>query len=200
MEMSNIISKVLGENEIVLKRFTLSEKYLILKLILSLLNSLVVLSIIYLTLYFTQVYWSEFFALSLEQQREIVGSIFLVILAIFVFIIAPFHFFYYRFYLKISHEYIFSDKRIIVKNGWISTNTISVHYGRITDVTISQGITDRILGIGAISVSTAGNEGHLISLTHVPNPYNLKKELYDLKEEYLKKGYNKIDLPENTGD
>ena len=86
--------------------------------------------------------------------------------------------------MRISNEFVLTDQRVVVKRGWLNIQTVSIQYARITDVSIAQTLIDRILKIGALSISTAGNEGHRIAMAHVEDPQGLKKELHELKEKY----------------
>jgi len=87
-------------------------------------------------------------------------SILLIIFAIF----------YYGFYLRIANMYAFTDKRVIIHRGWLSTNTISIDYERITDTVVRERfIENLIMGTGDILVNTAGTgeyEVNLVSIAH----------------------------------
>ncbi|MBI2607948.1 MAG: PH domain-containing protein [Candidatus Doudnabacteria bacterium] len=92
------------------------------------------------------------------------------------------------FYLKVSNIYCLTDRRIIIHRGWLSTNTISIDYDRITDVTIIQPFFEWLLfKSGSIYVNTAGLEVHEIKLPHIDQPNLLKQKIYDLINESDKK-------------
>ena len=193
MLTSPLIKKVLGQNEVIGKKFSLSQYYLKIKLIISLVIGAIVWTILAFVFYFSQEAWSQFLSLETSPGYNALSNppnfdfayLLWLMIGIFVIIIAPIIFFYHLFYLKISNEYIFTNQRIIIKKGWLNTKTISVYYNRITDVSISQSLIDRLLGIGALSISTAGQDGYRIILSHIAKPHQVKKELVDLKELYL---------------
>lgn len=211
MSTSAIVKKLLGENEIIKKHFSISPRYIRLKLVISLFKWAVIFAVLNLLITFLQANWGRVFFLpstgqnydylpsgnlannlnsSILNFNSILGGpdflpIWLLLAGIFLLIIAPLLFFYHLFYLPISNEFLFTNQRILIKRGWIGTRATSIHYNRITDVSISQGILDRLLHIGSLSISTAGSEGDRVALFHVAHPHNLKKELYDFKENYL---------------
>ncbi len=90
---------------------------------------------------------------------------------------------YYGFYLKKSNAYAFTNKRILVHKGLLSTNTISVDYNKITDVTISEKFFDKILTkTGSLFINTAGTTFQEIVLTHIDKPYQVKKKLDEIRK------------------
>ncbi|MDD3284305.1 MAG: PH domain-containing protein [Patescibacteria group bacterium] len=89
--------------------------------------------------------------------------------------------FYFLFYLKISNIYVFTNKRILIHKGWLSTNMISVEYDKITDVRVQENFIYKILTkTGNLLINTASTSDTEIILLHVENPYNLKKILDSL--------------------
>ena len=196
---------MLGQEEKIIKQFTLSSRYLNLKMIISLVKWAFIFSL----LVFLVLFWTKNqeriiplfgginyeLSFSVTQNESTLGnetgenfsSLWLLMAGFFLFLATPLIFFYHFYYLRISNEFLFTDQRILIKKGWIGTKAISIHYNRITDVSINQGVLDRILGIGSLYISTAGSEGDRVSLFHVSHPHKLKKELYDLKGLYFKK-------------
>ncbi len=96
-------------------------------------------------------------------------------LGIIIFLIA---FFYFEFYLKIANAYAFTNKRVLIHTGWLSTKTVSVDYNKITDVTVNEPLFDRIFTkTGHLTINTAGTGEKEVVLKHVASPYELKKKL-----------------------
>jgi uncharacterized membrane protein YdbT with pleckstrin-like domain len=90
--------------------------------------------------------------------------------------------FYFGFYLKVANAYAFTDRRVLVHRGWLSTKMITTEYQKITDVTIEERFLDRILfKTGSIGIDTAGRKGEEIVLKHIERPYELKKKLDELR-------------------
>lgn len=102
-------------------------------------------------------------------------------LGIIIFLVALF---YYAFYIKAANAYAFTNKRVLVHRGWLSTHTISVDYSKITDIHIREPFFDRIVThTGNIAVITAGTTFDQIVLQHINAPYEVKKKLDTLKDK-----------------
>jgi len=91
--------------------------------------------------------------------------------------------FYYKFYFKTANAYAFTNKRVLIHKGWLSTHTISVDYSKITDIHIREPFFDRIIThTGNIAIITAGSTIDQIVLLHVEDPYEIKKKLDKLRD------------------
>ncbi len=89
---------------------------------------------------------------------------------------------YFGLYLKAANAYAFTNKRVLIHRGWLSTNTISVDFDKITDVTIVEAFTDRLISqSGHLAINTAGSLGDEIILKHIAHPYEIKKKLDELR-------------------
>lgn len=66
-------------------------------------------------------------------------------------------------------EYILTDHRIILTEGVISRVTESITLDRVQDVTVRQGLADRMLQRGNVEIESAGRDGAEI-LAKVPHP------------------------------
>jgi membrane protein YdbS with pleckstrin-like domain len=66
--------------------------------------------------------------------------------------------FYYGFYLRVARAYALTNERVLVRKGWLSTNTVRVDYHKITDVAVSEDCFERLFATntGTLSVNTAG--------------------------------------------
>lgn len=102
-------------------------------------------------------------------------------LGILTFIIA---YVYYKIYLPKAHIYGFSNKRVLIHTGWLSTSMTSVDYNKITDVYVTETFLDKQLThTGHIAINTAGSSGKEIVLHHVASPYEIKKKLDELRDK-----------------
>ncbi|GMX58526.1 MAG: hypothetical protein MCSN_1800 [Candidatus Microsyncoccus archaeolyticus] len=92
--------------------------------------------------------------------------------------------FYYKFYLPSANAYAFTNKRVLIHRGWLSTHTISVDYSKITDIHIVEPFLDKIIThTGHIAIITAGSTRDQIILQHIESPYEVKKKLDSLRDE-----------------
>lgn len=102
-------------------------------------------------------------------------------LGIIVFLFALF---YYVYYLRVSNVYAFSNKRVLIHRGWLSTHTTSIDYQKITDVHIREPFFDRVIShTGSIAINTAGSGNLEVILRNIENPYEVKKQLDRLKDK-----------------
>lgn len=84
-------------------------------------------------------------------------------------------------YAKKSHAYAFTNKRVIVHRGWLSTKTVTVDYNRISDVSVKEGWFEKtVSGTGTLTISNSGDNE--VVLDNVDAPYELKKILDRLSE------------------
>lgn len=196
MRTSNIIKRSLGDNEQTQFKFTLSNEYIRINFTASILKWFLIISTLTGVLFFLLNYNNnqtnennnEYFnyqGMTLEAEKETASNNWIIWTAVIFFflIVIPVLGFYHLYYLRISNEYFFTNQRILIKKGWISTKTISIHYNRITDISVTQNMLDRILRIGTMAISTAGSEGYEVTLKHISKPYLLKKRLFSLKEQ-----------------
>jgi len=108
--------------------------------------------------------------------------LFLYGIGVLTFLIALF---YYGFYLKVANAYAFTNRRIIIHRGWLSTKVISVDYEKITDITVVEPLLDRLIThTGHLAINTAGTTFQEVMLTHIAHPYEIKKKLDHLRDQY----------------
>jgi uncharacterized membrane protein YdbT with pleckstrin-like domain len=114
----------------------------------------------------------------------LLGLLFLMAagLGIVIFLIGLF---YYGFYLPKANAYAFTNKRVLIHRGWLSTRTVAIDYPKITDIHVAEPFLDKIFyHTGNIAVNTAGtNTLYEVVLRHVEHPYEIKKKLDELKDE-----------------
>lgn len=91
--------------------------------------------------------------------------------------------FYYGWYLKKANKYAFTNKRVLIHRGWLSTKLISVDYGKITDIEVQEPFLDKWLyETGSLSINTAGTTLKEVVLKYIENPYEIKKKLDELRD------------------
>ena len=72
-------------------------------------------------------------------------------------------------------KYYLTDKRIIYEYKFLKRITSSALYEKVQDVHFTQGIIERIIGIGTIYINTAGSSYIEITLRGIPNPFPIKR-------------------------
>ncbi len=66
-------------------------------------------------------------------------------------------------------HYMLTNRRVLVERGVIRKKKVYIHYNKIQDVNISQGLMERIFRAGEIEIF-GGHEHTQLILEHVPNP------------------------------
>lgn len=91
---------------------------------------------------------------------------------------------YYKFYLKVSYQYALTSERVMIKEGWLQTKLTSIDYQTLTDVKVVETFTDKLFTkTASILLNTAGADATEGELKYVQNPYEIKKQIYQLAEE-----------------
>ena len=86
-------------------------------------------------------------------------------------------------YLKKAYKYAFTNKRVLIHRGWLSTRLISIDYNKITDTHVEEPIIDKIITkTGHLSINTAGTSVQEAVLKHIESPYEVKKKLDQTRE------------------
>jgi membrane protein YdbS with pleckstrin-like domain len=67
-------------------------------------------------------------------------------------------------------RYTLTDSKLEIDEGFISRTTRSVPIRRIQDVTVSSGVTQRMLGFGDLVIDNAGEDGGKIVLKNINTP------------------------------
>lgn len=156
MKYADIWQKVLAGNETIKYEFSISGLYLAFNFFIRLLLALLIFPFVY--------------TISLEAAVALIT----------IFLAA--NLFYYGFFLRAANAYALTDQRIIIHRGWLSTEAICIDYQKITDVTVISPFFENILmGSGNLHIDTAGTPGQEIVLRHIPNPYEIRKKLEEIR-------------------
>ncbi len=96
---------------------------------------------------------------------EYVSVWFSVLIGFLLFLIPAF----YHFRQKIV-RYTLTDSKLEIDEGFISRTTRSIPVRRIQDVTVSAGVTQRMLGVGDLSIDNASDDEGKIVLKNINRP------------------------------
>lgn len=69
---------------------------------------------------------------------------------------------------------IVTDERVTLRKGILTKHTNEVYHADIRNVQISQGLFQRMLGVGTIGISSAGQAGIEIQVAGLPKPQKIK--------------------------
>jgi len=76
---------------------------------------------------------------------------------------------YYR-----TTEVAVTDRRIVVKTGWLSTKVVEIDLSKLESVVVDQGIIGRYLNFGTISMQGTGNISAIIDEIDDPVTFRMK--------------------------
>lgn len=74
-----------------------------------------------------------------------------------------------------SSEFAVTDKRVIVKVGWIQRRTLETMLGKVEGVGVDQSVTGRVLGYGTITVTGTG--GTKEQFANIANPLEFRRQV-----------------------
>lgn len=67
-----------------------------------------------------------------------------------------------------------TNKKTILRKGILSKHINEVHHADVRNVQVSQGLFQRMFGVGAIGISSAGHAGVEIEVSGLPSPTKIK--------------------------
>ena len=154
MSTSNYWNDKLYKDEKILKEFSIGKKYIHFYMVLFTIGYVLLLVASIFTIYYLQTY---------------IFTIMVTVLYIAVII-------YYIYYLPKCYRYALTNKRILIKEGWASTHTITIDYNSVTDIRVYSSMINKLFCKTAmIYINTAGGEGIEGTFKHIENPYEIKK-------------------------
>lgn len=137
---------------------------------------------------------SYFFFINFQQSAGVRGNNFML-----YFGLIPVAFFLLGFLKKIlsfsNTSYAYTNKRIMVRTGFIGTDFKSIDYDKISDIEVTVSFVERAFNVGSIrffSGRTQVNDGNTTKLydkwESIPDPYGVFKKVkqvsVDIKTDY----------------
>lgn len=84
-------------------------------------------------------------------------------------------------YLRYKYTFYFvTNKRIIYQSGIISRDHRDCRLDKVQNIYLDVSFLDRILGVGNVSFSTAGEIGVEVVFLRVKKPFNIKKQINEV--------------------
>lgn len=81
-------------------------------------------------------------------------------------------------FVRMTSEYAITNRRVIVKTGFISRQTFEMNLSRIESVEVDQSFWGRILGYGSITIIGTGGTRELFN--DISNPLKFRKVFQQL--------------------
>ena len=80
-------------------------------------------------------------------------------------------------YKVASRRYRLTNQRLFVQRGLVAKHLEEVELFRVKDVTVRQGILQRILGCGTVTVLSTDDTTPVVQLSGIANPVEIKESI-----------------------
>jgi uncharacterized membrane protein YdbT with pleckstrin-like domain len=131
---------------------------------------LVVVGLVVLWNYLGDWFAESGFASNISQWALIIVGLFLVA----VFVIRPFLYW-------ITTQYVFTNRRIIVRSGLVARHGRDMPLSKVNNVSFDVSVAGRMLNYGTLTIDSASDEALIID--DVPNVEQIQREVNRLHEE-----------------
>jgi hypothetical protein len=97
---------------------------------------------------------------------------------------------------------VVTSDRVIHRQGWIAKSSMEIPLEAINDVRFSQGVFERIIGAGDLSIESAGERGTNV-FSDIRNPEEVQKTIYhqgEMNQQRMMRGGPAPGAPSTTGE
>lgn len=84
--------------------------------------------------------------------------------------------------LTSSDEFVVTNKRIIIKTGFISRDTIELNLNKVESIEVEQSVFGRMLGFGTLKVNGTGVTGQ--AFHKISDPLEFRRRLQEQYDQY----------------
>lgn len=104
-----------------------------------------------------------------------------LVAAVILFFMAAYSYLSALIYYKFA-EYGVTNKRVIIKIGWIHRRSLEIMLEKVEGVTVDQTVFGRICGYGQITVTGTGGTND--SFQYIPNPLEFRRQVQQQIDAY----------------
>ena len=90
----------------------------------------------------------------------------------------------------VTSEFAVTDKRVIMKVGWIRRHTLETLLAKVENIGVDRSITGRLLGFGSVTVTGTG--GTVAQFKHVRAPMALREHVQEQVAEAQDATHNEL--------
>jgi len=83
---------------------------------------------------------------------------------------------------RASDEFVVTNKRIIIKTGFISRDTIELNLNKVESIEVEQSVFGRMLGFGTLKVNGTGVTGQ--GFPKISDPLEFRRRLQEQYDQY----------------
>jgi uncharacterized membrane protein YdbT with pleckstrin-like domain len=84
--------------------------------------------------------------------------------------------------LRGSDEFVVTNKRVIIKTGFISRDTIELNLNKVESIQVEQSVFGRMLGFGTLIVHGTGVTGQ--AFHKIADPLEFRRRLQEQYDQY----------------
>lgn len=77
---------------------------------------------------------------------------------------------------------IITNKRTTERRGWLRKATKEILHDKVQDIQVTQSFPQRMIGIGTIGISNAGESGVEIEVHDIPSPHHIRETIDAYRE------------------
>lgn len=101
--------------------------------------------------------------------------IFFTVIALGILVVRPFLFWW-------TTQYVFTNRRIIIRTGIIARKGRDMPLSKVNDVSFDHTVWERMVNCGTLIIQSAAENGGLV-VENIPNVENVQREVYRLHDE-----------------
>ncbi len=87
----------------------------------------------------------------------------------------------YTFIKMSSSEFALTNKRVLIKVGVLTHNSLETQLNKVSNISVSQGVLGRLLGYGTIIIASTGGVKEMYP--SIENPILFKKKIQEAIEQ-----------------
>ncbi len=81
-----------------------------------------------------------------------------------------------------SDEFVITNKRLVVKTGFISRDTIELNLNKVESIQVEQSVWGRMLGFGTISIHGTGETSQVFK--RIADPLGFRRKYQEQYDQY----------------
>jgi uncharacterized membrane protein YdbT with pleckstrin-like domain len=97
------------------------------------------------------------------------------LIALFILVVRPFLFWW-------TTQYVFTNRRIIIRTGIVARRGRDMPLSKVNDVSFDHTVWERLLNTGTLMIESAAENGQLV-IENIPNVEQVQREVYRLHDE-----------------
>jgi uncharacterized membrane protein YdbT with pleckstrin-like domain len=101
--------------------------------------------------------------------------IFVAVIALGILVVRPFIFWW-------TTQYVFTNRRIIIRSGVIARKGRDMPLSKVNDVSFDHTVWERLVNCGTLIIQSAAENGGLV-VENIPNVESVQREVYRLHDE-----------------